>query len=53
MNFVQGNQFDLVEMLQENLEYYEQLLAYLRKILKNSYLHLELAGETIPEKRKF
>ena len=53
MNFIQGSQFDLVEMLHENLEYYEQLLGYLRKILKNPYLHLELAGESIPDKRKF
>ena len=53
MNFVQGSQYDLVEMLQENLEYYENLLGYLRKILKNPYLHMELAGEPVPEKRKF
>ena len=40
--FAGGNQCDLIEMLQENLEAYEKCTTYLRSILKELELHNKL-----------
>ena len=37
-----GKQYDLIEMLLGNLEFYEATCGYLRKILKNPNLHNDL-----------
>ena len=43
--FILGKQYDLVEMLLGNLEIYEASCGYLRKILKNPNLHIDLEEE--------
>ena len=47
LQFVKGKQYDLIEMLQPNLETYEATCTLLRELLKNPNLHNEII-ETMP-----
>ena len=47
LTFANGKQYDLIEMLNPNLEEYEKVCTLLRKLLKNPNLHNEII-ETMP-----
>ena len=44
-SFLDGKQYELLEMLQDNLDNYESVCSGLRDMLKREYLHLELEEE--------